>query len=212
MRNIPLFTTEAGVAGLVLEEIPYKREAYIRILNTTNPKQLLEDCVGFCRSAGAEHIYASGNEILETFPLHTAILRMTCARDRLKEGTATLVAVNDERIEEWREIYNIRMQAVPNASTMTVGSAQKLLETGDAYFVYRKDALLGIGKASDCKVDVVISVIPGEGEEIVLALNSALIGDIITVEVSSANLPAVKLYERMGFLVTEELSRWYQVM
>ena len=32
MKDIPFFTTDYGVAGLILKEVPYKKEAYIRIL------------------------------------------------------------------------------------------------------------------------------------------------------------------------------------
>ena len=33
MRDFPFFTTEYGVSSLVLKEIPYRSEAYIRILD-----------------------------------------------------------------------------------------------------------------------------------------------------------------------------------
>ena len=31
MKDIPAFTTENGIASLILREIPYREEAYIRI-------------------------------------------------------------------------------------------------------------------------------------------------------------------------------------
>ena len=31
MRDFPIFSTETGVSSLTLKEIPYKKQAYIRI-------------------------------------------------------------------------------------------------------------------------------------------------------------------------------------
>ena len=58
MRDIPMFTTEYGVASLVLKEIPYRQEAYICILATEQPRELLDECISFCRVCGAEKIFA----------------------------------------------------------------------------------------------------------------------------------------------------------
>ena len=67
MKDFPFFTTEYGVASLVLKEIPYKGEAYIT-LRDAQPGQeaeLLAECVSFCRMAGAEKILAAGHSVLE---------------------------------------------------------------------------------------------------------------------------------------------------
>ena len=34
MKDFPMFTTEYGIASLVLKEIPYKKEAYIMLRAT----------------------------------------------------------------------------------------------------------------------------------------------------------------------------------
>ena len=47
MKNFPFFTTEYGVAALTLREIPYQGKAYIKILDTQEPEQLLKECVDF---------------------------------------------------------------------------------------------------------------------------------------------------------------------
>ena len=54
MKDIDLFTTEYGIASLILKEIPYKGEAYIRLRETQQPELLLQECVRFCRRCGAE--------------------------------------------------------------------------------------------------------------------------------------------------------------
>ena len=62
MKDIPLFTTEFGIASLTLNEIPYSRKAYFRIQDSAQPEQFVEECRDFCRAVGAEEIYATGHE------------------------------------------------------------------------------------------------------------------------------------------------------
>ena len=76
MRDFPVFTTEHGAASLILKEIPYRKEAYIRIQSTQEPEMLLEECVSFCTACGAEQVYAAGHDILETYPFHTSVWQM----------------------------------------------------------------------------------------------------------------------------------------
>ena len=76
MRDIPMFTTEYGVASLVLREIPYRQEAYISIQSSLQPEQLLEECISFCRACGAERIYAKNHDCLTQYPVHTSIIKM----------------------------------------------------------------------------------------------------------------------------------------
>ena len=76
MKDFPVFTTEYGVASLVLKEVPYRQEAYIILQSTEDPEELLKECVSFGRMVGAEKIYAKGHPIVERYPLHTAIYEM----------------------------------------------------------------------------------------------------------------------------------------
>jgi ribosomal protein S18 acetylase RimI-like enzyme len=46
---------------------------------------------------------------------------------------------------------------------------------------------------------------------VVRALAHALSSDTVTIEVASTNTRAISLYERIGFVKTKELSRWYQI-
>ena len=211
MKNIPVFTTEYGVASLILKEIPYREEAYIRLQDAYEPEKLLLECLGFCRAAGAQHVYAAGHACLEKYPLHTAIYKMTANRSSLDDTACALFPVTEQTLEQWRDIYNSRMATVANASYMTETDGRKMLQDGDGYYIHKKGVLLGIGKASGERIDAVISCVPGAGSEVVLALNHALSGEKICLEVASANKRAVALYEQMGFIKTEELSHWYFV-
>ena len=203
-----MFTTDFGIASLILKEIPYRAEAYIRLQATDQPEALLRECVGCCRACGAQRFYATCHPYLEKYPLHTAVVRMQCSADSLPVGDAALFPVLPETLEMWRGIYNERMAGVPNASYMTEKDGKTMLSAGDGYFVHRGGQLLGIGKASFGKIEAVISTVPGCGKDVVLALATLLTEETVSMEVASANQRAVKLYERLGFVPTEELSRW----
>lgn len=212
MKDFPFFTTEYGVAGLTLKEIPYTQAAYIKILDSQEPEKLLEECIAFCKMAGAAYIYGSGHSFLEKFPFHTRILRMTQARENLLDTDAALFPVTDKTIDFWRKIYNERMSNVPNFSYMSLSDGNELLGQGSGYFIHRQEKLLGIGIASGDKIDAVIAVKAGAGEDVVLALNHALCGDRINLEVASTNERAVNLYRRMGFITAGEVSAWYKLL
>ena len=212
MKDFPFFTTDNGVASLTLKEIPYTRTAYIKIQDTTQPGKLLEECVGFCKMAGAERIYGSNHSFLEQYPFHTQILRMSKLREEFADTDAALIPVMEDTIDRWREIYNDRMSGVANFSYMSASDGKELLRQGNGYFIHRDETLLGIGIASGEKIDAVIAVLPGAGEDVVLALNHALSGNQVVLEVASANEKAMRLYQKMGFLKTGEISRWYRLL
>lgn len=211
MQNIPMFTSEYGVASLILESVPYRQEAYIRIQSTEQAELLLEECVKFCTACGAERIYATGHPFLEKYPLHTAILQLKGSREALGETDAALFPVQEKTAEKWRSIYNERMQGVDNAAWISFTGMKKILKAGDAYFVHRNGVLLGIGKAKGDRMDAVASVKSGAGVDVVRALAHGLSEDTVTIEVASTNERALKLYERLGFVPVAELSRWYEI-
>lgn len=212
MKDIPVFDTEHGVASLFLREIPYRQRAHIKIHSSQEPERLLEECIGFCRACGAEWIDAAGHEYLEKYPLITALYIMTQDRDSMPQTDACLFPVTESTVGQWLDIYNERMADVPNCAYMDSADGRELLKSGDGYFIHRDGKLLGIGKAKDDFIDAVASVVPGMGETVVLALASALTSDTVRLMVAGANERAVRLYERMGFLKVNEVSRWYRIL
>jgi GNAT superfamily N-acetyltransferase len=212
MRDIPMFTTEYGVASLFLKEIPYRGRAHIKIQSSLEPEKLLEECVGFCRACGAEWIDAAGHEYLDKYPLITALWAMQCPRDSIGDTDACLFPMTEETMQKWLDIYNERMADIPNAAYMDSKDGRELLKKGSAYFVHRDGKLLGIGVASGDFIDTVIAVERGAGETVLCALASALTEDTVRLWVASANERAIRLYERMGFMKVKELSRWYLVL
>lgn len=211
MKDFPVFTTEYGVASLVLREVPYRQEAYIHIQDSCQPEQLLQECVSFCRAVGAEKIYARGHEFLESFPLHCVIYEM-CGQVRVdEEKVEHLWPVTRETIGEWRRLINARMANVDNAGTLESRGEQEILDSGGAYFVHHDGQLLGAGWIVGDEILLVVSVKPGAGARVMHTLMSLIPDQMVRLDVVSTNHRAIHLYEKLGFVRTKEKRRWYQV-
>lgn len=211
MKDIPLFTSAFGAASLVLREVPYQKAAYVHLQATQEPEKLLEECVRFCRMVGAERIYATGHPCLERFPLYSANLRLKRPLEGLGDTDGLLFPVQAHTAEEFRRIYNEKVSRVPNAAWMDGRDMQEMLNAGEGYFVHRDGMLLGIGRVLGGEIRFLASVQPGAGETVVKALSHAITGDTVTVEVSSANEKAMRLYQRLGFIRIQELRKWFDV-
>lgn len=211
MRDFPVFATQHGAASLTLREIPYQGIAYIRLQETRDPEQLLRECTEFCVAVGAKTIYASGNGFLEAYPLHTEIWEMARSSDNLPYTNAELISVSMEKLDDWRSIYNQRMKGVANAATMTLADAQKHLDQGSGYYIYKDGVVIGIGVSQGDTIHAVISLVPGAGKDVLLALCTVLTGRKIKIEVASNNTPGVRLYERLGFQYISTASKWYRI-
>lgn len=212
VKDIPMFTTEYGVASLILKEISYRKRAYIKIHSTCEPEKLLEECVAFCRACGAEWISAAGDSFLEQYPVITEMWLMTCNRERIGETDACLFPMTEKTVDRWLQLYNQRMADVPNAAYLDSKDGKEFLKNGDCYFVHRNGKLLGIGKAAEDYIDIVIAAEPGMGETVVQALCSVLTEDTVRVVVAGANGRAVRLYQRMGFIAVRQTDKWFRIL
>lgn len=211
MKNIPVFTTQYGVASLILREIPYQQTAYVRLQASQDPQLLLEECIDFCQVVGAEKVFATGDDFLMKYPLRTAIWKMQASCASLGDTDAALFPVQNHTADAFRRIYNEKVSHIPNAAWMDDMDQKEMLKTAEGYFVHRDGVLLGIGRVLAGEIRFLAAVMPGMGEDVVKALSHAVTEDTVTVEVASANEKAVRLYERLGFLKVKELSRWYEV-
>lgn len=211
MKDFPMFTTEYGVASLFLKEIPYKETAYIVIRSSEQPEELLKECVSFCRICGAEKVYASGHDYLEQYPLHSMIYEMKGEAWVDERKVEHLWPVTQETVARWREICNERMYPLDHSATLEVRDEKEILEKGDACFVHRDGELLGIGWIRDGELAELAAVVPGAGERVMHTLMSIMPGQVLKLSVVSTNLRAISLYERLGFIKTAEISRWFQV-
>ena len=211
MKDLPVFTTEYGVASLILREIAYQGKAYIKLQATQQPKELLEECVGFCKALGAEAIFAGGHVYLERYPFHTAILQMQCEKDRIGETDAALWPLQPEKVNAFLEIYREKVKKVPNGAWLTDADGTKLAAQGGGYFIHRQGELLGIGIVERNEIRFVAALVPGAGKDVICALMGSVADETVTLEVASANQKAISLYETVGFIPVREISRWYRV-
>ena len=209
MRDIPMFTTEYGIASLTLKEIPSRQMAYISILASQQPKELLEACIGFCRACGAEKVYAQNHEYLECYPIHTTVVKMQGIARVDETKVDNLWPVTEETVSQWREFMNERLKDVDGAETLDRQSEREILISG-AYFVHKDGQMLGAGWLKHGKL-LLVAAKPGMGERVMHTLMSLQPDEPIELEVANTNIPAVRLYQKLGFLITEELIKWYKV-
>lgn len=211
MKDFPLFPTEYGIASLILREIPYRGEAFITIQDTQQPEELLQECVSFCRVCGAEKIYAKGHDILKTYPLHCVVYEMRGVNRVDESKVENLWPVTEETIGQWRAFFNEKMRSVDNSGTLVKKGEQEILDSGGAYFVHHQGELLGAGWVVDNELRLVASAKAGAGERVCHTLFSLIPHEEVRLDVVSTNSRAIHLYERLGFLVTREVSRWHKV-
>ena len=212
MRDIPVFTTENGVATLFLKNVPATKTAYIKVQDSHNVTSFLHECCDFCRAVGADRVYATGTDSLIGKHSCEQIISMTRAKEDLPNTNARLVPVQVETMNQWREIYNRKMRGIPNASQITQHDASKYLDSGTCYFVYDGSVLIGIGTVSENRIEALASVVKGAGRDVLLALCQASNSDLIELSVASSNEKAVGLYKSMGFTFEEVLETWYQII
>ena len=213
MKDFPFFTTEYGVSSLILREIPYRAEAYIHIQDVQPEGFLdhLKECVSFCRMAGADRIYATGSDLLESFPVSSVIYEMRGTAWVDKSKLENLFPVTEQTVVRFRSICNERLRHVDHSATLTVADEKKILESGGAYFVHHAGELLGVGWMEDTKLLLMAAVVPGAGERVLHSLMSLIEGADMTLEVASTNERAIRLYEKLGFLKTAEILRWHTI-
>ena len=134
MKDIPMFTSEYGIASLFLKEIPYRGRAHIKIQSSLEPDKLLEECISFCRMCGAQWIDAAGHEYLEKYPLITSLSLMTRPLEGLPSMDACLFPMTEATMQKWLDICNERMAHIPNAAFMDSKDGKELLEKGHTIY------------------------------------------------------------------------------
>ncbi len=213
MKDIPVFTTEYGAASLILKEIPYRKESYIRVhaVQPGHLKDLLKECAAFCRMAGAEKVFAAGHKELESYPLHCVIYEMRGIVETEPCHQRDLFPVTEETVGDWRRICNERLAQVDCAATQTAQDEKTILASGGAYFIHDRGELLGVGWLSGGELLLLAAVKPGAGEQVARTLLSLVPGQSVKLEVASGNRRAIRLYEKLGFFKTGEKIRWYAV-
>ena len=210
MRDIPLFTTENGIASLLLREIPTSGSAYVHIRSSEAPEELLKECIDFCRAVGAEKIFATGHPVLEKYPHHTTLLTLKGTASGVGETSLSLFPVTEKTWSDFCRIYNEKMADVPTANKMRLLDRETYGKS--AYFIHKDGVLHGIGIAEDDEILAIAACQKGAGREVLAALCQVLSAEVIRLCVAENNLPAMKLYTRCGFLPTDEGVAWYKIL
>lgn len=210
MRDIPVFSTELGVASLLIKDVPNSGTAYIKIRSSMEADAFLKECIGFCKAVGATRILACGDDCLQSYAHFVDVLIFK--RDQLEdEDIALLFPVQEHTLDLWLDIYNKAMVGVTMASRLTRADGIKLIKEGSAYFVHQDNRLLGIGVVSEGLVEAIAACEAGCGKIVMKTLCSALSSDVVCVEVASDNTRAIRLYEKLGFVNVGIKESWYQV-
>lgn len=212
MKNIPLFTTESGVASLIFDQIPFNHTAYIRIQSSAEPNQLLKECLDFSKAVGAESVYVTGMEDPDNSISVVSVIQMQRERGGLPKSALPTITVNKTNGELFRSIYNERMCDISHSSAMTQDNLNAIIAQKNGYFVYDDQELLGIGIADGAWIRTIIALKKGAGERILLAMNQKLNDRMVNVELVDTNIRAKRLYERMGFTVKKIISTWYKIL
>jgi len=217
MKDIPFFTCEAGVATLILREIPRKGWAYVlpRSWQAGQFPALLEKSRRFCVMAGAARVSAGTDEPMEDFAhLHDLVeMRVRRADLPAPNQAVRLVSVGPENEDEFLRIYNELFMPVPNAATYMPDDLERILREEQAVLAEVGGRWAGIGewRGSELRAVGVLPEFRGLGAPLTLALLGRMEGGELTLRVSTANPRAVRLYERLGFRQTAILSRWYEL-
>ena len=211
MRDIPVFTTQNGVASLILKKIPYTKEAFVHVRDSLTCAELLKECIDLCRMAGAEIVYATGHNSLTAYPLACVVHRYRVARLALPKTDAIALPATMEQKDWWRKVYNQKMEMVHAAAPLALTDTEQLIHDGQAFCVCKDCLILGIGVACDGMIQAVASLQPGAGRDVVLALAATLATPDVTLHVAGTNSKALRLYNDLGFLECGALEHWYKI-
>lgn len=200
MRDIPIFTGCDGIATLILSQIPYRGEAFVMVRSVfTSTQACMKECEGFCRAAGAKQVYFSGNADFSNHPIFAGIIEREIDRTQLPETTAK--AVPATAAEQWAEIYNEKFRNVP--------AARYCRTVENAYVIEKDGKTIGIGQVEGDSIRSVAALQKGSGADCVCALAALCDKEKIRLLCAEQNLPAMRLYDRLGFSRGERKEIWY---
>ncbi len=200
MKDIPIFTGCDGIATLILRQIPYRGEAYVLVRSVfTSLEACLHECESFCRAAGADRVYFSGNADFSDYCVYASLIERKILRSQLPQTTA--LAIPTQTPDEWVQLYHERFRNVPAASCCR--TAEK------AYDIVKDGIRIGIGQIDGDRILSLASIARGNGTDCLCALAKLCEGDTLRLLCAQQNIPAMKLYDKLGFSRGETKEVWY---
>ena len=216
MKNIPVFTAVNGTASVILQEIPFSGKAYILIRSVwTTAAALLEECRQFCRMVGAEQIFASwGTEDLPGEHSYD-LIAMTCEKAALPQPrrTVELEPLTPENGEEYLAVYNRCFREVPGAATYGQRDLKRLYDTDCAFLVRQNGVCIAVAEICEEGLEG-IAVLPefrGLGYDLAATVLQMVPSVTVRLKVAGTNERAIALYERLGFVREQIVSRWWKI-
>lgn len=217
MKNIPMFTGQYGMASLIFREVPWCGRAYIIIRSVWDGKTaaFLEECRQFCRIVGAEEIYASWE--LEELPAVHAYDMIAMEREKAglpaPQTQIELEALSRENGERYLDIYNTCFRPVPSAASYDKTDLKRLYGLDTAYLAKVDGQYAGVAEISETGLEG-IAVLPefrGLGYDLALTVLPMVPRKTVQLKTATVNERAIRLYERLGFVRTGVLSRWWKL-
>lgn len=225
---------------LIQAEIPEKKKAYIFIRRCRNEEfdRLLTRIAHQAVRNGAKEVFVCDQEregriIAEkpygyyTFHYQHDMLLM---KKRVVAGNLDLekIPVGWRKVEEdevslFCRLYNQVFYSLPNSATMTQEEVGTWIKDNRQYlfFIQEDEQILGflilIDQAGDLEIDS-LGILEeyrrkGLAKKVMqrVEIMAGTLGkEVLSLGVSSINIPAFSLYRRMGFSVDRVMSRWYR--
>ncbi len=202
MRDIPLFTATNGMATLILHEIPFRGDAFVWIRAVYGSLEgIMKECEGFCKAAGAERVYFSGEIDLSSYPVYARLIYRSVERASLPPTEATAVPVQDPSC--WLNLYRKRFRQVPAAQSTPSEEGRYDIRMGQEW--------IGIGQVQGGMLMSVASLRPGVGIHCVSALAALCQGSKVRLVCAEENIPAMRLYDKLGFSKEDVKEVWYSL-
>lgn len=209
MKDIPAFTTENGIASLVLRDIPYSKRAYVSIVSSDNIDTLMEDVIRFCKALDTQELLGYGEIFAGRYPLEETVLLME--GPKVNVDTVVLKPVCEEDAKQFCALYNEKMKHLKTVCLMTLKEANRLICGKQAYFILENDCRIGFGVVTENEIRALAAMTPGTGKKVVCALGRLISGDRIRLEVAGSNTKALQLYDGLGFKCVKVMERWYKI-
>ena len=217
MKNIPMFTSSYGLATLILKEIAWNGRAYVLVRSVWNDQiaALLDECRSFCRAVGAEEIYASWDA--EELPAEHAwdMIDMACPKSALPapRQTVELEQATPETAEDYLRIYNQCFRDVPAAASYDRKSLEPLYGEDLIWLAKVRGQYAAVAEISKEGLEG-IAVLPefrGLGYDLALTVLPMVPRKTVQLKTATVNERAIRLYERLGFVRTGVISRWWKL-
>ena len=212
MKNIPVFTTNAGIATLILREIPHFGRAYILPQSIfSNEEALVRECADFCRMAGAERVDVKLQSAVPGTAFSCEIWELVRHELPIPESNLQLERVRPDTAEAYRSFYNRRFRTVDNAAWCSAADAAEVAEQG-GYILLERDEVIGAGQIWEGELRAIAAGKKGLGYALACALLRQGGPGPVRLQVASSNAPALQLYERLNFEKSAVRSRWYRAL